>query len=988
MLLGLFLVLLLIGGRKLPVRETPAEKVVHCGESNQWLALVDQYLGTQLAEAQSGGPCVKISAQCQGPFDAYPGFKLEWFGFGTLPNWKYQVVIPGFEFFRTADGTIQSASAGFRRWDTDPSVPTLSAGGGLITQLVRNETATGIPVDDDTYYRAGVYSVNTTRVQCAGTDGAANNRAPDCLRYRTRDFIDPRYGVAVSSATCPWQADETTPELSIPCGARTVLYTSPLSSNRGGETEWEIAGVTLTSASPSLTANLSSPPLIYKGTFSDGSTASVWMEGSQVIASRTSPPGGVCDPSPESLRCSLSINSVTDATWQSSSVPAPTLSWTTVNFSNNGDDTIEVKEYTASNVPTGKQASGNQASGSTGLGALPRVRPGESPITLKYIATPYDTGAPNGSVRFGSESCPATLTITAESPPGSPDGGTCVGGCSPTPSCNSVEVTWSPVAGAKTYRVRTYSNPSATEPPTRIDDVIPPTTKFLVPVAPSASYSFRFQTIDQRDNASALSAPFSATVPACVTDPPGPGDPPGPTPTLSLVPGPTCTQMSLSWTDSANETSYEVYRGPTNTGPWTLITTRPASATSPVTYTDSGLAQVTSYSYHIKAINANGSVISNIATASTTVCSGGADFTISAAPSSQTVSPGQSTTYTVTVTSTSLPNTPITLNVTAGLPTGASATFAPNPVTTPPADGSVTSTMTVSTIVSTPLGASSLTVSGAGASLTRTAPTTLVVATANNPPSASGGAPTTGLMCSTPPLLSFAFTYTDPDSDPAAWYQLQVDSDSSFAAPIIVDRSITLSTSPPVLPSGGTATQLVEVRAGGCPGGITQNCGILDYNRPYYWRVKARDSRGLESPWSSAVSFTSPNHAYPQPDFTASATTITPGSPIDFIDQSIIASDYSIAKWIWNFGSDVTSATVTSPPSQPADQDGSSTNNTVTQAPPPNRSQPHVTYSATGAKTVTLTVQDNGGTEFTCTKTKVLFGGSGTNLNWKEIKAQ
>lgn len=964
LLFGLFLVLLLVGGRQLPTREMPLEKVVHCGEQNQWLALVDQYLGTQLVSAQSGGPCVKLSAQCQGPYDAYPGFKLEWFGFDTLPSWKYQVVIPGFEFVRTVDGQIQAASAGFKRWDTDPSVPALSAGSGLVTQLVRTETATGLAIDDDTYYRAAVYSQNTTKVQCAGTTDIANNTAPDCLRFRTRDLPpDPRYGVPVTSATCPWQAEETTPELSIPCG-ETILYTSPLSSNRGGTTEWEISGITLVSASPSLTANTSQPPLVYEGTFSDGSTARLSMEGNRVVASRTSLPGGVCNPPPPELTCALRINSALDATWQSSSAPAPTLTWTTGNFAN-GDDTLEAKEYTASDVPTGKAASTNLATGSTGLGALPRVRPGESPTTLKYIGTVTDTGVANGSVRSQAGSCQATLTITAESPPSTPGGGTCVGGCSPTPSCNSVEVTWSPVANAKTYRVRTYRSDGTL---LRTDDVSHPTTRLFIPVAPSASYSFRLQTIDQLDNASALSPPFTATL-ACTAGP----DPP---PALSLTPGPTCTQMSLGWTDSANETSYEVYRGPSSSGPWTLITS-PALAANTTSYTDSGLTQLTSYSYHVDAVNSNGRTISNIATASTTACPGGADFTVSVSPASRTISPGGSTTYTATITSTSLPNTPITPSVT-GLPSGASAIFAPNPVTTPPADGSVTSTMTVSTTGATPLGTSSLTVSGTGASLTRSAGTTLIVATANNPPSppGGGGPPTPGLMCSTPPLLSFSFTYTDPDSDPASQFSFQVDNDADFSSPI-VDRP----NQPSSVASGGTITQLVEVRQGG-------GAGVLDYNRPYYWRARVWDNKGAASSWMSAVSFTSPNHAHPQPDFTASATTITPGSPIDFIDQSIIASGFSIAKWIWNFGSDVTSATVTTPPGQPADQDGSSTNNTVTQSPPPNRSQPHVTYSATGAKTVTLTVQDSGGPAFTCSRTKVLFGGSGTNLNWREIKAQ
>jgi len=72
------------------------------------------------------------------------------------------------------------------------------------------------------------------------------------------------------------------------------------------------------------------------------------------------------------------------------------------------------------------------------------------------------------------------------------------------------------------------------------------------------------------------------------------------------------------------------------------------------------------------------------------------DFTIEASPDTQTVEPGQSTDYTVTLTSVAGFSSPCTLTVT-GLPAGASASFAPNPVT--PTN---TSTMNVSTTGATP----------------------------------------------------------------------------------------------------------------------------------------------------------------------------------------------------------------------------------------------------------------------------------------------
>ncbi|MGB3094071.1 MAG: fibronectin type III domain-containing protein, partial [Candidatus Zixiibacteriota bacterium] len=80
------------------------------------------------------------------------------------------------------------------------------------------------------------------------------------------------------------------------------------------------------------------------------------------------------------------------------------------------------------------------------------------------------------------------------------------------------------------------------------------------------------------------------------------------------------------------------------------------------------------------------------------------DFTIEAAPDTQTVQPGQATDYTVTLTSVAGFDSPCTLTVT-GLPGGAAASFAPNPVT--PTN---TSTMNVTTTGATPEGTYPLTV--------------------------------------------------------------------------------------------------------------------------------------------------------------------------------------------------------------------------------------------------------------------------------------
>ena len=99
-----------------------------------------------------------------------------------------------------------------------------------------------------------------------------------------------------------------------------------------------------------------------------------------------------------------------------------------------------------------------------------------------------------------------------------------------------------------------------------------------------------------------------------------------------------------------------------------------------------------------------------------------ADFAVSATPSSQTVSPGAGTSYTVSVT----PSNGFTGNVSfsvSGLPSGATASFSPSSVA-----GSGSSTMTVNTSSSTPSGSYTLTVSATGGGVTHTTQVKLAVA--------------------------------------------------------------------------------------------------------------------------------------------------------------------------------------------------------------------------------------------------------------------
>jgi len=102
------------------------------------------------------------------------------------------------------------------------------------------------------------------------------------------------------------------------------------------------------------------------------------------------------------------------------------------------------------------------------------------------------------------------------------------------------------------------------------------------------------------------------------------------------------------------------------------------------------------------------------------------DFSVSATPSSQTVTQGNGTSYTVNVAPSGGFVGTVGLSV-SGLPQGATATFNPTSITT-----SGSSTLSVSTLSSTPAGSYPLTITGTSGSLTHTATATLVVSGAGS----------------------------------------------------------------------------------------------------------------------------------------------------------------------------------------------------------------------------------------------------------------
>src|SRR5262249_41436252 len=126
------------------------------------------------------------------------------------------------------------------------------------------------------------------------------------------------------------------------------------------------------------------------------------------------------------------------------------------------------------------------------------------------------------------------------------------------------------------------------------------------------------------------------------------------------------------------------------------------------------------------------------------------DFTISGSPSTQTVNVGNATTYTTSIGALNGFTGAVALGA-SGLPAGATASFSPATV---PGTGS--STLTVTTTGSTPVGTSTWTITGPSGSLTHPTTVSLVVNATPPPPDFTvSGSPSTQTV-----IQGNAATYT------------------------------------------------------------------------------------------------------------------------------------------------------------------------------------------------------------------------------------
>ena len=220
--------------------------------------------------------------------------------------------------------------------------------------------------------------------------------------------------------------------------------------------------------------------------------------------------------------------------------------------------------------------------------------------------------------------------------------------------------------------------------------------------------------------------------------------------------------------------------------------TNPTTGTSVLTLTASSTA--TTGSATVTITGTSGSLTASTTLALTVNSTATPNFTIAASPTSVTVTQGTSGTSTITITSTGGFNSATTLAA-SGLPSGVTAAFSTNPVT-PPANGSATSTLTLTASSTATVGTATVTITGTSGS---TSHSTTIALTVN----ASSG--TKNFMLSLSPS---SFTIDDNGSVSTT---LTVTSVNGFHSPVELsvnefptDVSATASSNPVTPPANGS----------------------------------------------------------------------------------------------------------------------------------------------------------------------------------------
>jgi PKD repeat protein len=213
----------------------------------------------------------------------------------------------------------------------------------------------------------------------------------------------------------------------------------------------------------------------------------------------------------------------------------------------------------------------------------------------------------------------------------------------------------------------------------------------------------------------------------------------------------------------------------------------------------------------------------------------------------------------------------------------------------------------------------------------------------NRAPTASNFNTTESNCCDPNPFALFVWTYGDPDGDFETRYDFQIDNESGFNSPWVVDRTFNVS---PVLAPGSQNNQSVNISSA-----VSPPAGWLGYNIQYWWRVRVWDSQGLSSGWVPLPPLmfkTTKTHRCPVCDFTWSPTSPIPDEDVQFTNTSACYNDSQSVVPCSSFSWSINPATAN--PSTSVLQN------------------PLVIFSGSGGYTVSLTVTDGSG--YTCTTIK------------------
>jgi endoglucanase len=282
---------------------------------------------------------------------------------------------------------------------------------------------------------------------------------------------------------------------------------------------------------------------------------------------------------------------------------------------------------------------------------------------------------------------------------------------------------------------------------------------------------------------------------------PGGGTPdtqPPSTPTNLRVTATTSASISLAWNASTDDVSgvagYQVFRG---TG------TTPVGTPAGLTFTDTGLAANTTYSYTVRAVDGTGKVSAASTAVNGTTQTVTQDYSVSASPGTLSVARGGSGSTSVAISRTNF--TGAVAMSASGLPSGVTVTFNPAAATT---GNSVTATFAASSTAT--LGTAAVTLTATSGSISRTTTVSLTV---------TGGGDT-GTVTATPVVASNSPWFNE--------LQLRLANTSTLTAltvTIVVQRTPGVSYSGQYNTVGGQVTQASSSTSSAITYTFTLNAG-------------------------------------------------------------------------------------------------------------------------------------------------------------------